>query len=390
MSYLRILQICFTKIVNSAGGAEKVFCNMSNYFAKQNTVVSVCCDSEEGRPFYYLNEEVDFINIGDGERLKVPFRVKLLNEIIRPFKKLGMGLEFPKEAYIREIIGNKLKAILAVEKPDVVICYELRSMVAIAECGFPLSKIVVMFHMDAAGILKSLSTKQEKILRKVKYVQVLLESYKQLLVTKGYTNVVCIGNIVPQYNPVEFLGREKTIIHVGRLDKVQKRQHLLIESFAKISSKYPDWKVKFFGGDSRPQGYEDELRAIIAKNQLENQVLLMGKSSEIESELRKASIFAFPSAYEGFPLALTEAMSMGLPSVGYLNTPAVNELIRNDINGFLCEESIEALADVLEKLMQNETKRINHGKQAEKDMTRYSAEKIFSEWNKLLDYIVKE
>lgn len=387
---MKIMQICFSPIVNSVGGVEKVFCNMSNHFSEENIVVDVCCDAEIGKPFYYLNECVDFININKGEKIKVPLSVKLLHEFVRLLKQVGIGLEFPKEIYIRKQIGNRLKGILNTQKPDVVICYELRSMVAIAECGYPLSKIIVMFHMDAKSILKQLSKKQEEILRKVKYVQVLLDSYKHLLNSKGYTNIVSIGNIVPQYNDIDFSLRENTIIHVGRLDKIQKRQHLLIEAFSKIATKFPDWNLKFYGGDPFPLGYDSELEEIIAKNRAEKQIKLMGKTSEIELQLRKASVFAFPSAFEGFPLALTEAMSMGLPTVGFKQAPAVNELIENNSNGILCIDNVDALAIALEELIQDKDKRIQYGKKARKDMLKYSANNIFYEWEYLLKMIKDE
>ena len=387
---MRILQICFTKIVNSAGGAEKVFCNMSNYFCSSHSVINVCCDDENGMPFYHLDSKAKFINIAEGKHIKVPFRIKLKNEIVRIFKQLGMKMEFPKEVYIRKQIAKGLLPILESEKPDIILCYELRSMVAVTECGYPLSQIVVMFHMDANSILKSLSAKQENILRNVKSIQVLLESYERILRTEGYADVVCIGNIVPQYDDIEYSSREKIIIHVGRLDNLQKRQHLLIEAFAKIADKHPDWKVKFFGGDSYPLGYEDELRNLIIKNKLENSVFLKGKTSDIDAELKKASIFAFPSAFEGFPLALTEGMSMGLPAVGFKSCPAVNELIKDGSNGILCDESIDALASALEELINNEEKRISYGKQAREDMKQYYADNIYAEWDRLIEKVLQE
>lgn len=384
------MQICFTPIVNSAGGAEKVFCNMSNYFSKENDVVGVCCDNKLGMPFYPLNDNVKFINLMEGKKHRVPFSIKLKNEIYRLFKQIGIKLEFPKEVYIRTQINKKLKPILESGNPDVVICYELRSMVAIAECGYPLSQIVVMFHMDTDSILKSLSEKQESILRKVRYIQVLLDSYRLRMVELGYDNVVCIGNIVPQYKEPDCLLKEKTIIHVGRLDKIQKRQHILIEAFSKIAHKYPDWRVRFFGGDSSPKTYEQELRQLINKSNLENQVFLMGKTSDIESELRKASIFAFPSAFEGFPLALTEGLGAGLPAIGFENCPAVNELIKDGSNGILCKESTDTLAIGLEELISDENKRISFGKQAQEDMKEYSEEKIYAEWDYLFQKVLQE
>ena len=110
----------------------------------------------------------------------------------------------------------------------------------------------------------------------------------------------------------------------------------------------------------------------------------------MEAELKKSSIFAFPSAYEGFPLAMTEAMACGLPVIGFNSTPAVNELIVNGSNGILCDESIDALANALEELIQDESKRILYGKQAKKDMKEYFAEKIYAEWDCLIENVLQE
>ena len=250
---LKILQICFVPIVNSSGGAEKVYCNMSNHFVKDNEVVDVCCDDVIGQPFYELDDIVRFVNLGEDCILKVPLKVKIHNEIVRLFKKSGWAFEFPKEIYKRNQINNTLKELLRKEKPNVVICYELRSMVAIVEAGYDLNKIIVMFHMNAGVITKQMSTKQKDVLKKVRVIQVLLESDKLKLERMGYNNVVCIGNVVPEYNEGCNVIREKVIIHVGRLDCIQKRQYLLIEAFAKIKEAFPEWKVKFYGGDPAPK-----------------------------------------------------------------------------------------------------------------------------------------
>ena len=116
----------------------------------------------------------------------------------------------------------------------------------------------------------------------------------------------------------------------------------------------------------------------------------MGTTSEIESQLRKASIFAFPSAFEGFPLALTEAMSIGLPTVGFKETPAVNELIKNNSNGILCIDNVDALASALEELILDKNKRIQYGQKGKEDMKKYSDDSIFGKWECLLNMIKDE
>lgn len=56
---MRIMQICFTPIINSAGGVEKVYCNMRNHFCKEHKILDVCCDVIDGKPFYELDESVN-------------------------------------------------------------------------------------------------------------------------------------------------------------------------------------------------------------------------------------------------------------------------------------------------------------------------------------------
>lgn len=384
---MKIMQICFSPIISSAGGAEKVYCNMSNYFCNKHSVIDICCDGIEGKPFYKLDKSVELINLFNGKKLKVPFYVKVTNEVARVIKKTGIRMEFPREKYIRKLINNKLETHLETFKPDVVICYEMRSMVAIADAGYDLSKVIVMFHNDAGTILKQLSNKQEEVLRKVKYIQVLMKRDKDYLINHGYKNVVHIGNVVPQYEVDDSSKKENIIIHVGRLDGTQKRQHLLIEAFAKIASKYPDWKVEFWGGDARPKNYENTLRDLISKHKLEKQVFLMGKTSDVPSKLQKASVFAFPSVFEGFGLGLAEAMSMGLAVIGFKSCPAVNELIVDGVNGILCEDGVDNLSNVLEKLINDEGLRKSYGSRAREDMLQYGAHNIFREWEILLKNI---
>ena len=52
------------KVVNYAGGIERVMCNFANEFVKRGYDVSfVCLDTEEGKPLYFLDNSVKFINL---------------------------------------------------------------------------------------------------------------------------------------------------------------------------------------------------------------------------------------------------------------------------------------------------------------------------------------
>ena len=127
-----------------------------------------------------------------------------------------------------------------------------------------------------------------------------------------------------------------------------------------------------------------ELEHLIKTNNLQNRVFLKGSTDKVPLILKDADIFAFPSAYEGFGMALAEGMSVGLPSVGYKNCPAVNELIRNGKTGILCDDGVDSFAKALEKLINDKALRVEMGNAAKKDMEQYAPEKIWDKWENLL------
>ena len=60
----KILLVDEVKVVNYAGGIEKVLCDFSNEFVKRNYNVDfVCLDLEKGMPFYKLSDRVNFVNL---------------------------------------------------------------------------------------------------------------------------------------------------------------------------------------------------------------------------------------------------------------------------------------------------------------------------------------
>ena len=382
---MKIMQLCFTKMVNSAGGAEKVLANMSNYFSDNYDVIDVGCDENIGKPFYKLNDNVKWVNLGETCDIKIPVYIKGINELVKIARKFGFGVEYSRETYVRNQIVPKLKMLFEVEQPDVVIVYEERALVAVAETGYDLDKVVNMFHMNSELLLQSFSDKQKAILKKVRINQVLLDSDKNNMIKHGYKNTICIPNIVPQYEEVSNVAENKVIICVGRLNKKHKRQHLLIEAFSRIASKYPEWKVHFYGDDAVPASYKQELNELIKKYKLEGRCVLKGKTEKIPEVLKNAAIFAFPSSFEGFGLALTEGMSMGLPAVGFKGCAAVNEIIKDGSNGILADDNVDSLALALEELITDENKRFEYGLQAREDMKNYSEERIYKKWEDLFE-----
>ena len=85
---------------------------------------------------------------------------------------------------------------------------------------------------------------------------------------------------------------------------------------------------------------EQELRKMIAEMHLQEKVILAGYCENVTDILRQAEIFAFPSKQEGLPVAVMEAMQVGLPVIG-LDIRGNRDLIKDGSGGFLFEEDRE-------------------------------------------------
>lgn len=92
------------------------------------------------------------------------------------------------------------------------------------------------------------------------------------------------------------------------------------------------------------------LEAYVARHRLAEAVQFTGALSHEETlgQLRRADLFALASFAEGIPVALMEAMSLGLPCIGTY-VAGIPELIRHGIDGLLVPPAnASALANALE------------------------------------------
>ena len=103
---------------------------------------------------------------------------------------------------------------------------------------------------------------------------------------------------------------ELVIGHVGRFTE-QKNHDFLIEVFNEIVKSGCNAKLLLVGDGPLKQAMEkkaDELR-------LADRVLFLGPRKDVATIINAFDIFAFPSVYEGLPIALLEAQANGLPII---------------------------------------------------------------------------
>lgn len=368
---MKIVLVDNWTVVDAKGGTEKVLCNMANAMTERGHEVHILCyEDKVGMPFFKLDDKVKFKNMFKKMSIGLKIRNCFVNskEKRRSNRLIFMGKRFVEE--IKHI------------KPDVVVAFTRDVCYALAATLHKDIPVVFMYHFDADSILDD--NFYHNAISNVDCIQVLMpsdiEKTKKYIIPQG--EIIHIPNVVPQYeNSADY--SKKVIITVGRINKDQKQQHYLVEAFGKLNRKYPGWTVELWG-EVVDVNYEKELQGIISRYKIENEVAFKGTTDDVPGKLAQASIFAFPSAFEGFPLALTEAMSMGLPAVAFKNCPAVNELIVDGSNGILVEQNLEAYTNGLETLMSSVDLRERLGKQAKKDMQLYEPKKIWDKWESLL------
>jgi glycosyltransferase involved in cell wall biosynthesis len=95
------------------------------------------------------------------------------------------------------------------------------------------------------------------------------------------------------------------------------------------------------------------------------------------------------SEYEALPLVLIEAKTFGLPCVSFDIKTGPNEIIRNDVDGFLVPfADCEMLAKKINVLINDEDLRKNFGEASRKDaLVRFNPIGIFNKWDDFLDEI---
>jgi glycosyltransferase involved in cell wall biosynthesis len=123
---------------------------------------------------------------------------------------------------------------------------------------------------------------------------------------------------------------ERTVAIVARLVDPQKRISDLLRSLALLPA---DWHLTIAG--TGPDGAE--LEALAKRLGLFSRIEwlgFVGDKVEIRRLYSRSAVFALPSAWEGLPVALLEAMSCGAACVGS-DIPAIAEVIEDGRTGYV-------------------------------------------------------
>ncbi|MEW2397367.1 glycosyltransferase family 4 protein [Streptomyces sp. NPDC046862] len=191
--------------------------------------------------------------------------------------------------------------------------------------------------------------------------------------------VMSVPNIVPEVGTAPSTGTAPVIAAAGRLAP-GKRFDLLLEAFARVTAKEPDWRLRIYGGGKQ----KERLNRMIDELGLSGRARLMGPRTPIETEFAKASLVVSASEAESFGMTLVEAMRCGVPVISTDCPLGPAEIITDGVDGRLVPvDDPRALSDAILELIADEPARRAMGAAALKSAHRYDAAPILSRYELL-------
>ena len=191
-----------------------------------------------------------------------------------------------------------------------------------------------------------------------------LDNFKKLC-PKYAEKAICIENIMFQKQIRLAAEHEQRLLppkneHTIRLVSVcritfsHKGLDRGVKAFAALRDKgllhHIEWYIIGDGEDMQA------LKKMIYNEKLEKHIILLGSEMNPLGYVSECDFFFLPSLYEGKPLAVAEALMLGLPAI-VTNYESATEQIENYIDGLIIENSVSGIIKGLEILISNQNLR---------------------------------
>jgi glycosyltransferase involved in cell wall biosynthesis len=183
------------------------------------------------------------------------------------------------------------------------------------------------------------------------------EDGRQQLIRHGLRSraITVVHNGIDQrsfrFTPRTSPGKTVTIGIIARL--IERKGHRIL--FEAVRSLRPRYKLHIHVIGDGPE--RTRLESLARHLALDEQISFLGECHDVPERLSKLDVFVLPSFYEGFPVTIIEALSVGVPVIA----SAVNgipEVIRDGETGVLVRpnDSID-LAGAIERVINDESLR---------------------------------
>ncbi|CAN0586723.1 unnamed protein product, partial [Ectocarpus sp. 12 AP-2014] len=283
--------IAFVIYSLNAGGAERVVSTLSNNLTtKFNITIITLVNS---KPFYELNNNVNVVSCKENLEPSKSFieslqtNYQLYQDIKRICKNLSIDL----------LIGFMTTTNIL----TILVSKSINIPVIVSERIYPkFSNLSTFWRL----MRRFTYTKTNILVVQTKPIMQYFNSFIPKEKLRILANPISSKHSFTKNN--HQINRENIVLNVGRLTE-QKGQEIAIRAFAKANP--PNWQLHLVGEGPKKREYSK----LISELGMDDKILLIGRNNQISEYYLKAKLFVFPSRFEGFPNALTEAMYMGLP-----------------------------------------------------------------------------
>ena len=359
---MKILYI--TNGITGAAGLERVLSVKASYLADRlGYQVDILSLNEHGiKPFYEFSDKIKFHSIA------------VSGNPIQYLKSYSSGM--------RKVVKEL--------KPDVIsVCDDgLKGFFLPKILKKPCPMIYERHVSKLAEIDANSKTGFRRLLAEAKFS--LMNHFAKdfdrfILLTNDNKTEWNLNNIEVISNPLSFYPEEnstlnnKIVLAVGR-QSYQKGYDRLLQSWVLVQQKHPDWQLHIYGKFDPSQNLEPLATAL----KVDQTVTFFEPVKDINDKYLESSIYVMPSRFEGFGMVLIEAMACGVPCISFNCPCGPMDIISDSNDGFLIEnDNIEAFAEKINLLIEDENLRRKLGRNAKENVKRYLPENIVEQWDVL-------
>lgn len=352
-------KVCFLiGNLDNSGGTERVTTLIANELVKLSYNVSIISLNGGEQPFFKLEDSI---------------RTYSLYSDNVSFKTNFFGVVYKLRNFVK---SNKVDSFVVVDSISCVFTVP-------ALIGLNINHICwehFNFNVDLGVYFRRIGRRLAA--RYCDYIITLTNRDKELW-ENGLKNIN--AKIVTIANPTSYENVQhkpsleyKTVLAMGRLT-YQKGFDLLIDAWAEVCKTNNEWVLRIVGSGED----EEKLKKQVKKLNIEDNIVFVSATKEVEKYYRTSSFYCLSSRFEGFGLVMTEAQSFSLPIVAFNCDAGPSDIITNGKNGFLCANGdvkclTERIIDIIEL---TDKEYIDFTINAKKSANRFQVEKILESWN---------
>lgn len=356
--------------ITENGGVQRVIFDKLNCLVKNNSIDVIHLGSPLDMPAFYVDSCIRIHGLSLVNKSSVKSKIWNLIRAIRRFRYLVNSIK-------PDVIVNANTVLISWFLP-----FMYRRIPKIVELHQSYDGVKI-FNRDAYGE-NSLRSKFLMLLRNMIYplydkVVVLTRTDQQKW---GYKNCIVIPNFTNlKPYPVQSLDRNDfTFIWVGRISH-QKGVDLLLDvwtQFCKIDNRC---KLIIIGNGTGK--YKQLLDKYLSESIYACRLTYIPQTDNISEYYAQASVFISTSRFEGLPLVLVEAATIGLPIIGF-NITGNDEVIMNGQNGYLISPyDISSFIEKMVAISNNSIELQSMSVYSKGIAKRFSKKEVMEEWMNL-------